>query len=195
MCFFGDVQKSIVAPSPWTALMTKSWKFRVYETAILTLSMERVEFEPVWGFPKIRVPQNGWFIMEHPIKMDDLGGKPTDFGNTRMVYRRVFCFGGWYPWGELFNWISNSLLIIQKSQVESSNNKNPNYLVVEPTPLKKYESSNWVHLWNHHLVNLPNPFESLENTVNTAGTPSNVRGTPVLVTWVTSEVNDMYNIL
>ena len=25
-------------------------------------------------FPKIRVPQNGWFIMESPIKMDDLGG-------------------------------------------------------------------------------------------------------------------------
>ena len=23
-------------------------------------------------FPKIGVPQNGWFIMEHPIKMDDL---------------------------------------------------------------------------------------------------------------------------
>ena len=27
----------------------------------------------IWVFPKIRVPQNGWFIMEHPIKMDDLG--------------------------------------------------------------------------------------------------------------------------
>ena len=26
----------------------------------------------IWGFPKIGVPQNGWFIMEHPIKMDDL---------------------------------------------------------------------------------------------------------------------------
>ena len=24
-------------------------------------------------FPKIGVPQNGWFKMENPIKMDDLG--------------------------------------------------------------------------------------------------------------------------
>ena len=27
----------------------------------------------IWMFPKIGVPQNGWFIMEKPIKMDDLG--------------------------------------------------------------------------------------------------------------------------
>jgi len=38
----------------------------------------------IWVFPKIRVPQNGWFNMENPIKMDDLGGKPTIFGNTHI---------------------------------------------------------------------------------------------------------------
>ena len=29
--------------------------------------------ENIWVFPKIGVPQSGWFIMENPIKMDDLG--------------------------------------------------------------------------------------------------------------------------
>jgi len=29
--------------------------------------------ESIRVFPKIRVPQNGWFTMETPIKMDDLG--------------------------------------------------------------------------------------------------------------------------
>ena len=45
---------------------------------------------PMWVFPKIAVPQKGWFIMENPIIMDDLGGT-TIFGNIH-VYLILLLF-------------------------------------------------------------------------------------------------------
>jgi len=43
-----------------------------------------------WVLPKIGVPQNGWFIMENPIKMDDLG-VPL-FLETSKCFFGVRCF-------------------------------------------------------------------------------------------------------
>ena len=38
-----------------------------------TLDVLDLFYASIWVFPKIGVPQNRWFTMENPIKMDDLG--------------------------------------------------------------------------------------------------------------------------
>ena len=52
-------------------------------------SIHLLHFSSMWVFPKIAIPQNGWFLMENPIKMDDLG-VPIIFGNTHVFLALSF---------------------------------------------------------------------------------------------------------
>ena len=36
------------------------------------------------SFPRMGAPKNGWFMMEHPVKMDDDWGYPDDYGNLHI---------------------------------------------------------------------------------------------------------------
>ena len=48
----------------------------------------------IWGVPKIGVPQNGWFIMENPIKMGWFGGT-TIFGNIHINLWMISLYRSW----------------------------------------------------------------------------------------------------
>ena len=39
--------------------------------------------DSIWRFPEMEVPQNGWFMIENPIRMDDLRGIPIS-GNLHI---------------------------------------------------------------------------------------------------------------
>ncbi len=57
-------------------------------------------YKYIWVFPKIGIPQNGWFRMEIPIKIDDLGGFPLFLETSIcLIYHLPFCFRQrWTSW-------------------------------------------------------------------------------------------------
>ena len=57
----------LVVPAERRQLSDYSSKIFIYDLR------KKMCLERIWVIPKIGVPQNGWFITENPMKMDDLG--------------------------------------------------------------------------------------------------------------------------
>ena len=62
---------------------------------------EAITWANIWVFPKIVVPQNAWFIMENPIKVNDLGVPLLSETPIFRVRRPLLPFCGMASWCEV----------------------------------------------------------------------------------------------
>ena len=92
MLVFRGVIFNHQAPPPWQGIQTQTAECMVVaeilanQLVFWTHGLVRAWHQTYQTYQTkwVLVPQNRWFIIENPIKMDDLGGKPTIFGNTQI---------------------------------------------------------------------------------------------------------------
>ena len=74
-------------------------QFMIYVTFIISIC--RVFFINIWGFPKMVVPQNGFVYNLNPMKMDDLGVPPFKetpiWCTSSFGFRLISTFAGTEP--------------------------------------------------------------------------------------------------
>ena len=110
---WGDLaSKWWFCPLKWPQSVHKTERVTCARKVVISLSVISI-----WVFPKIGVPENGWFIMENPIKMGWFGGVPPIFERvtrsrwwfSNMFFIFLLLFGRIFSQSDtyLFNWVAN----------------------------------------------------------------------------------------